>query len=118
MSPRYLNCSIGLDFSKPTLFSVLGCFNLRSSPPIKGRGERWLIGRKGLVDMIRSSSLGQFQSSLSGYQQSRSIEYTKHESVAAAQFSRNCKASNWHESAEAAGINENTMRHSLACFSL
>jgi hypothetical protein len=61
---------MGLDFlSNPTLFRVLKCFNLPCNPPTRGRGKRRLTG-KGVVDLFRSSSLGQLHSLLSGYQQS------------------------------------------------
>jgi hypothetical protein len=51
------------------------------------------------VDLIRSSSLGWFHSSMLGYQQSISIVNTIHESVVAVWSSRNSKAlPNWHKS--------------------
>ena len=74
----------------------------------------------------------QFQSLLSGYQQSR-LEHqtrissgspfwlanTKHESIAVAQSRRSCEAlPNWHGSIEAARISCNTMRSSLVSYSL
>jgi hypothetical protein len=39
---------VGLAFSKSTLFRVLECSILPSSPLTRGRGERWLIGQGGL----------------------------------------------------------------------
>jgi hypothetical protein len=50
--------SIGLDFSKPTLFGVLECSKFPSSPL-----TRELVGKEGLwekevVDLLRCSSLG------------------------------------------------------------
>jgi hypothetical protein len=39
---------VGLDFSKPTLISVLKCFNLPSSPPpTRGNGKERLIEQRG-----------------------------------------------------------------------
>lgn len=67
------------------------------------------------MDLFRSSSLGQFQSLLSGYQQSSPIA-AKHASATAARSGRNLNAlQRQRESAEAARIHWNTTRSSLAC---
>ena len=42
----YLGC-VGLEFSKPTLFRVLECFSLPSSPWTRGRGQK--VYRKKIV---------------------------------------------------------------------
>jgi hypothetical protein len=52
-----------------------------------------LIG-KGVVDKFRNSSLGQFHSSLSGYQQFSSIASIKQVSVVVAQSNRNSRVFN------------------------
>lgn len=105
--------TVSLDFSKPTLIRVLKHFNLPSSPPTRGSGERRLIGKGG--DLFRSSSLGQFQSSCSGYQQPSPVASTKQESAAAVLSGKNCSAlQNRQESAGASRISENTTRSSLA----
>jgi hypothetical protein len=69
------------------------------------------------VSLFRSSSLGRFQSLLSGYQLSSLIANTKYKSVAVAQSSRNHKAPlNWHEF-EVTKIGQNTIRSFLVCLS-
>ena len=69
------------------------------------------------MDLFRCNSLGQFHSLLTGYQQFSSIANTKHESVAAAGSSGNCKV-HWtgtsqRKQPEAAGIPQ-----VLGCISL
>ena len=96
--------NVGLDFSKPKLIRVLKCFNLPTSPPTNGRRERRLIW-KGFCR--------QFYSSLSGYLQSSPITNIKQESIVAA-----WSTPSQHQSVEVARIRRNTMRSSLACFSL
>ena len=56
-------------FSKNPLIRVLKYFNLPSSLPKRGRWSERLIGN-GDVDLFRTSTLGQFQMLLLGYQQS------------------------------------------------
>jgi hypothetical protein len=70
------------------------------------------------MDLFRSSSLERFHSSMLEYEQSSSIENTKHESVVIALYSRNSKALlNWHRSVEAARSAE-VPREGLCCISL
>jgi hypothetical protein len=68
------------------------------------------------MDLLRSSSLGWFQSSLSGYQHFGLIANTKHKSVVAGQSSRTRKALlNWHESAEVVKTSEDQQRPEKCC---
>jgi hypothetical protein len=68
-------------FSKPSLFRVLN----------KGRREKWLIGERWLMWTSLEVTLWG-NSSLHSHQQSSQVANTEHESVAAAQSHRNCKA--------------------------
>jgi hypothetical protein len=65
---------------------------------------------RGAVDLFRNSSLGTFQSSLSGYEQSSPVANTKHGiNSKTTQSNRNFKAQlNQHESEEAERSNQNT----------
>lgn len=66
-----------LDFSQPTLISVLKCFYLPSRPlPTRGSGKERLIGQNEDVDLFRNSSFGWFQSLLSEYWQFHSYRST------------------------------------------
>ena len=76
--------SVGLYFSKPTLLSILKCFNLPSSPsPTRDSGKEMLIGQRKMwtcLEIALGGGVGgQIQSALSGYQQ-----FSPHESAVVA----------------------------------
>jgi hypothetical protein len=71
--------SVGLYFSKPTLLSILKCFNLPSSPSqTRDSGKEMLIGQRRMWTCLEIA-LGGIQSALSGYQQ-----FSPHESAVVA----------------------------------
>ena len=71
----FWEANTGLDSSQPTLIRVLSCSNIPSNQsPTRDSAAKGLIGQKWHVDRFRNSFLGQYLSSLSGYQQFRSQE--------------------------------------------
>ena len=80
LETKCLNTYVSLYFSKPTLISVLKCFNLPSSPPpTRGHGKERLMGQRKMCTHLEIVLWGRFQSSLSGYHQ-----FTSHKSAAVA----------------------------------